>query len=103
MPNSGQLIRSKLLDPAEADQLATVIRQLNLAKPSGAFNCPADLGQATVIGFAHPQRPDVGLWYASSGCQTLDNGQLGAFQGANPSFYNTFESVINNLLPAVSP
>jgi hypothetical protein len=101
LPDSGLLVRSKVLDHDQATQLDDVIRQLNLAKPSGVFHCPADVGFATIIGFSYPGRSDVGLWYQASGCRTLDNGRLGAFQGANPSF-GAFESLIDGLLPPVT-
>jgi len=101
LPHSGLLVGSKVLDHDQATQLDNVIRQLDLAKPSGVFHCPADVGFAAVIGFSYPGRSDVGLWYQASGCQTLDNGRLGAFQGANPSF-GAFQSVIDGLLPPIT-
>ncbi len=85
----------------DAGRLANAIRQINLAKPSGRFNCAGDVGEATMIGLSYPRRSDVGLWYQSSGCQTLDNGRIGAFQGANPSFYTGFETTVDQLVPPV--
>jgi hypothetical protein len=93
------LVSSTRLDQTQAQQLARAIRQLDLAGPSGVFFCPMDDGAVDVIGFTYPGRSDVGLWYTTSGCQTLDNGRIGAFQGANPSFYDGFENVINQLSP----
>jgi hypothetical protein len=52
-----------------------------------------------VIGFSFPGRPDVGLWYDASGCQTLDNGRIGSFEGGNPSFYDGFLNVVDRLSP----
>lgn len=102
LPDSGRLVRSKLLGPDLAKQLVGAIRRVNLAKPSGELLCPSEEGYVTIIGFSYQGRRDVGLWYQSTGCQTLDNGKLGAFQGSNPSF-GDFQSVIEALLPRVTP
>jgi len=64
----------------------------------GTFHCPASVGTVALIGFSYASRPDVALWYSASGCQTLDNGRLGSFQGANPSF-GEFEEAMNQLAP----
>ena len=101
LPNSGLLVRSKVLDHDQATRLDDVIRRVDLARPSGVFHCPSDVGSVTIIGLSYPGRPDVGLWYEASGCRTLDNGRLGAFQGANPSF-GDFQSVIDGLLPSAT-
>ena len=50
--------------------------------------------------FAHVD--DVDLWWNDSGCQTLDNGRLGAFEGANPSFYTTFQNAYARLVPTTT-
>jgi hypothetical protein len=97
----GLLVSWTGLDANQARQLAGVIREIDLAAPSGIFSCPADDGGAAVIVFSYPGRVDVGLWYRTTGCQTLDNGRLGAFEGANPSFYDAFETVIDRLSPPV--
>lgn len=99
---TGTLASSRRLGEAQADELANAIRQVNLDAPFGSSGCPADVGLVTVIGLAYAGRADVGLWYKSSGCQTLDNGRIGAFEGGNPSFYNGFEGVINHLSPPPS-
>ena len=75
------------------------VRALSLKKPTEVFHCPADFGTIAVIGVSYPGRSDVGLWYAASGCQSLDNGRIGSFQGGNPSFYNGFENAIDKLSP----
>ncbi|HYA01341.1 MAG TPA: hypothetical protein VEK76_13485 [Candidatus Binatia bacterium] len=93
----GLLISSSRLDQATAQQIANTIRLINLAAPTGVFHCPADDGSVAVIEFAYPGRADVGLWWKTSGCETLDNGRIGAFQGGNPSFYSAFEGVIDRL------
>src|SRR5579871_1549828 len=81
LPGSTLLLHSRTLNAAEAGQLVTVIRRMDLRRAHGVFHCPADIGLATVIGLSYPGRVDVGLWHKASGCQTLDNGRLGAFQG----------------------
>jgi len=100
-PRPAQLERQSRLDQAQASVLVTAVRQLDLAPPAGITHCPADFGLVAVIGFVFPGRPDVGLWYDASGCQTLDNGRIGAFEAGNPSFYNRFLSVIDQLSPTV--
>lgn len=97
----GLLESSTCLDRAQAQQLASVIRQIDLTAASGSFSCPSDEGEVAVIGLSYPDRSDVALWYRTGGCQTLDNGRIGAFEGANPSFYNAFESVVDRLSPPV--
>jgi hypothetical protein len=101
-PGPANLKRQTRLSTAQAGDLATVVRRLDLTAPSGVTNCPADLGLVAVIGFAYPGRADVGLWYHASGCQTLDNGRIGAFEVGNPSFYNGFLSTIDRLSPPVT-
>jgi len=98
----GLLVSSTRLGGTEAQQLATVIQRIDLAAPSGVFHCPIDFGAVAVIGFSYPGRVDVGLWYRTGGCQTLDNGRIGAFEGGNPSFYGGFESGIDRLSPPVN-
>jgi hypothetical protein len=100
LSNSADLVLSTSLDRAQAQQLAAVIRQIALAPPSGTFSCPASsVGYVTVIGFSYPGRADVGLWYTTSGCETLDNGRIGAFEDGNPSFYQGYETAIDRLSP----
>ena len=99
-PDSGHLARQTRLDPAEAETLAGAIRGLDLRVPSGSWSCPADSGTHVVIGLTYLSDPDVGLWYRASGCQTIDNGNLGAFQSDNPSF-STFQELLNQLSPPV--
>jgi hypothetical protein len=100
-PRPARLERQTRLDQSQAGELVAAVRQLNLAPPTGISHCPADFGLVAVIGFSFPGRPDVGLWYDASGCQTLDNGRIGAFEGGNPSFYNRFLSVVDQLSPTV--
>lgn len=100
LPSSADLVRSTSLDRSQAQQLAAVIRQVDLTRPSGTTNCPAGFfGAVTVIGLSYPGRADVGLWYTTSGCATLDNGRIGGWEIGNPSFYQGFVTAIDGLSP----
>ena len=101
-PRPGGLERQTRLGPAQASLLAATVRRLNLEPPAGISSCPADFGVVALIGFSYPGRPDVGLWYHAGGCQTLDNGRIGAFEGGNPSFYNGFLNTVDRLSPPVN-
>jgi hypothetical protein len=96
---TARLERRTQLGRVEAGTLSTVVRRLSLAPPTGISSCPADFGIVALIGFSYPGRADVGLWYQASGCQTLDNGRIGSFEGGNPSFYNAFLNIIDRLSP----
>lgn len=88
------------LTQAQARRLAAAIRKISLAPPTGGFSCPGQrLGEDTVIAFAYRAGRTVDLWYRTSGCRTLDNGDVAAFQGANPSFYSGFETVFGSMAP----
>lgn len=84
---------------AEASELARVISKVSTKAPKGAFHCPAGRDTATVIAFSDRNQSDSDLWYWDTGCQTLDNGKIGAFQGENPSFSLGFVSLIDRLAP----
>jgi hypothetical protein len=99
-PHTGSLGRQTRLDAAQAAGLANVVRKLDLKPPVLAM-CPMDNGAFALIGLSYHGRADVGLWYATSGCQTLDNGRIGAAEVANPSFYVGFEGAINKLSPSL--
>jgi hypothetical protein len=99
VPEPGPLGRQVRLSSQEAGVLATAVSKLSLRPPIGTVNCPADFGMVALIGFSYASRPDVALWYSASGCQTLDDGRLGSFQGANPSF-GGFEEAMDKLAPA---
>ncbi len=65
----------------EATRLAAALQRLSLAVPTGIYNCPMELGgSAGVIAFHFPGRPDVDLWYHTTGCRSIDNGHVSAFQ-----------------------
>jgi hypothetical protein len=100
LPSSADLVLSTSLDRSQAQQLAAVIRRIDLAASSGTVSCPAEfVGAVTLIGVSYPGRADVGLWFATSGCQTLDNGRIGAWEEGNSSFYQGFETAIDRLSP----
>lgn len=96
------LARQRHLGTADARKLARAVRELDLSAPTGALACPADFGTVALIGFSYPNRPDVGLWYDASGCQSVDNGRLGASEPGNPTFYVGFLGLVNRLSPPVA-
>jgi hypothetical protein len=83
----------------EAAELAGVIDKVSTKAPKGFFGCPAGWDTATLIAFSYRAQSDADLWYYDSGCQTLDNGKIGAFQGGNPSFYLHFVPLVDRLAP----
>lgn len=91
------------LDTAVAAHLATVIDAISTLAPQGPTACPSDFGSASIIAFAYTGRADVDLWFSDSGCQTLDNGRIGAFEEGNPSFYGSFLTLVNQLAPQQFP
>jgi len=96
---AGTLYRARQLDLSTARRLASVIDSISTAAPQGVTSCPADIGSASIIAFSYADIPDVDVWYSDSGCRTLDNGLIGAFEPGNPSFYQSFESLIDELSP----
>jgi hypothetical protein len=94
-----ELYRQVRLTAAQAFGLARVIGKVSTAAPKGTFSCPAGWSTATVIAFSYRGRSDADLWYYDSGCQTLDNGKIGAFQGGNQNFYLHFVPLIDRLAP----
>jgi hypothetical protein len=95
----GTLYRQRQLDQDTARHLASVIDSISTIAPHGVTSCPAAIGSASIIAFSYPQAPDVDVWFSDSGCRTLDNGFIGAFEPGNPSFYQGFESLIDELCP----
>lgn len=98
-PFPTRLASSVRLEAADARRLATVIQNVSLRPARGAFSCPEqEFGTVAVLAFDYGDHT-VDLWYQWSGCQTLDNGHVLAFQGANPSFYSRFQTVFDSLAP----
>ena len=81
------LLRSVSLGPSSASRLATAANGPELGIPQGLFSCPeqAVRGAVTIAAFAYATGT-VNLWWQMTGCQQLDNGEVLAFQGANPGF-----------------
>jgi hypothetical protein len=104
-PTTTVLARSTALTPQSAARLAQALRNVSVKAPTGKFGCPAGLvGSITIIALSYRGRAaDVDLWYSTSGCQTIDNGHLEAFQGANPTFYNGFETALEQVAPRPGP
>ncbi len=99
IPNMGQLARQTRLDARQANVVVAAVRKLDLNAPAGtAFQCPTDLGLVALIGMSYPGRTDVGLWYAASGCQSVDNGRIGSFGDGNATF-DGFGHAIDELSP----
>ena len=70
------------LNGTEAAKLATAVRAIDLSHPDGgSSSCPNDDGSAVVIAFSYPNAPDVDLWFASTGCESLRNGTIIASPG----------------------
>ena len=96
---AGTLYRQRQLDARQAAHLASVIDTISTAAPQGITACPSGDGSASILIFTHKGAPDVNLWFSDSGCRTLDNGLIGAFEPGNPNFYLDFESLIDQLSP----
>lgn len=96
------LVRRTVLDRQNATRLADALREISLKAPSGKFACPAGLfGAVTIIVVSYyGHRANVDLWYSTSSCQTIDNAHVEAFQGANPTFYDRFETIFGDVTPA---
>jgi hypothetical protein len=100
-PTTTVLARSTPLTQQCAARLARALGNVSLKATTGKFECPAYLvGSITIIALNYRGHgADVDLWYSTSGCQTIDNGHVVAFQGANPSFYNSFETALEQVAP----
>jgi hypothetical protein len=96
---AGTLYRHRQLDMKTSRQLAAIINSISTAAPQGITSCPSADGSASIIVFSYKDAPDVDLWFSDSGCRTLDNGLIGAFEPGNPDFYHGFESLIDQLCP----
>ena len=96
---AGALYGQRQLDAKQAAHLASVIDTISTAAPQGITACPSGDGSASILIFTYKGAPDVNLWFSDSGCRTLDNGLIGAFEPGNPNFYLDFESLIDQLSP----
>lgn len=77
--NDFALVGQRTLGAGPARRIATAAAAVKLEEDAGAvFSCPADEATVVVIALAYPARPDVDLWFASTGCARLANGQIQA-------------------------
>lgn len=83
------LIDSASAGVRRARALAEAARRISLAHlDGGQKSCPMDTGAATVIDFSYAARPDVDLWYASTGCPQIRNGHTASGDAPNrTTFY----------------
>ncbi len=101
-PN-GSLYASVDVVTNEAVDLAVVIDAISTALPQGTYHCPAADDSASILAFAYAGQPDVDLWFSDSGCETLDNGRIKAYENGNPSFFNAFLPLVNECAPPQNP
>lgn len=95
-----KLLRAVPVHAAQAERLAAAVSAVSLMPAQGRFSCPADFyGAVTIIALSYPAHLTVTLWYKTAGCRTVDNGDVLASQGANPSFYAGFQSALESVAP----
>ena len=91
-------VRQVALNQAAASRLSAALSQVSLqAPPSSPVNCPNDTGGFAIISLAFAGSQDVNVWWTMTGCQSLDNGLVGATQIANKSFVR-FSNTVGGLL-----
>lgn len=95
----GSIYAQVWLTPSQAVRLAAVIDTISTAVPTGATSCPAGFDSTSLIVFEYTGAPDIDLWFEDSGCQTLDNGKVKAFEPGNPNFYGPFDALIQQWAP----
>ena len=104
-PSAGEPLRTRLarqvpLNAADAARLASALRHVSLVPARGDVACPADRsGDNAVIALGYRSGRAVDLWYAWTGCQSIDNGVVLGSRGANKSFYDGFEPVFDGIAP----
>ena len=87
-------MRAIVLDSAAAQRLASAVSEVSLqAPPPGGVNCPMDNGKFALIALHFAGDKSSNLWWYMTGCQTLDNGAVGATQIANPSFDKFLDAI----------
>jgi len=96
----GTLYAQAWLTRSQAVHLAAIIATISTAVPAGAAACPADFDSSSVIVFAYPGAADIDLWFHDTGCQTLDNGRVKAFEVGNVNFFGPFDSLIQKWAPS---
>jgi hypothetical protein len=93
------LIHTSLVNGRTARALSAAIDRLRTAVPSGQTHCPVASSREAVIAFGMGNGSVIDLWYNDTGCQTLDNGRLRAFETGDPAFSETFIPLVLGLLP----
>jgi len=83
-PSSDHLAMT--LNSGQARRVAVALSHVSLKQPTGSVSCPADSGAFAVLVFSYPHHPDVSLWWNTTGCQSIDNGRIGASQIGSASF-----------------
>jgi hypothetical protein len=74
------------LDAGKARRIADALVHLSLRQPTGTVSCPAATGAFAILAFSYPHHRDVDLWWNTTGCQSIDNGRIGASQIGSASF-----------------
>jgi hypothetical protein len=93
------LYRTTVVHHSSAVHLAQVISRIRDISPPQYPHCPAAFGSVTIIVLRYGSGADADLWYSDTGCETLDNGTIGAWETGNPSFFDGFIPVIDRLSP----
>jgi len=93
------LYRQVRLAATEAAALGRAIDDLSTKPRTGVTACPAGFDTASVIVLSYRSGQVADLWFSDTGCQTLDNGSLSAFEPGDPAFYLRFDSLIGSLAP----
>jgi hypothetical protein len=80
------------LAAAGAATLAAAVRGIPLSHLDDAMtSCPMDDGAVTVLAFSYAGRADVDLWWSTTGCQSLENGDISA--SPYGPFQDTFDAL----------
>jgi hypothetical protein len=91
----GKLYEHSHAGSSPARRLAADLNRM--PQRTGDTACPADIGSYDVLVFGYAGRPDVDIWYASSGCPTLSNGETST--GDFSSAFADFDRTLNRLAP----
>lgn len=88
------LLRSVVLDAAQAAQLSGAAARVRLGVPSGNVSCAAGRPQTVVLALGYARHPDVDIWYdLTGGCVLADNGSVEATDTANSTFASFADAV----------
>jgi hypothetical protein len=93
-------VHRSLVNYPTAIALAGAIDGLDTARPSGVFHCPPAFADAAVLAFGYLKNESVDLWFADSGCETLNNSVLTAYgYGPGAATFARYSSLALGLLP----